>query len=407
MELTTTTTTSSETTKPLSKANPAKTSITSSSTSTSSSLLSSSAFVVTESIRTENNGTLAFTLKNLNVSFVNALRRTILSDIKTVVFKTAPYEDNMCLIEVNTTRMNNEVLKNRLSAVPIFNMNHLTPELLSNLYMEVRLKNDSNVPLYLTTEHFQIRSIDESVPPNRDEVFPINAISNQYIDLMLLRPKIENQCDGDVVQFRCGFSIGCAKEDANFNVVSHCTYRLKLDDEKINSELELKKQQWEREGIEDTKQQIRNWMALEAQRLFIPNMFDFEVQTLGVYRNEEIILIACKTMIERLHNIMSSEDRFVLGTSKSTTMTNAFDILLKDEDYTIGKMVEYCFFNSLYENAKQLHYVGFVKMHPHDTDSLIRLAYKRPISLSDVKSDLFKCLNDCILVLEELKKGFE
>ena len=38
---------------------------------------------------------LLFTLKNTNVSIANGLRRTILSDVPTVVFRTFPYEKNL------------------------------------------------------------------------------------------------------------------------------------------------------------------------------------------------------------------------------------------------------------------------------------------------------------------------
>jgi DNA-directed RNA polymerase alpha subunit len=39
----------------------------------------------------EEEGILTFTIYNTDVSYVNALRRTILSDIPIVVFKTIPY----------------------------------------------------------------------------------------------------------------------------------------------------------------------------------------------------------------------------------------------------------------------------------------------------------------------------
>ena len=38
----------------------------------------------------ENKGILTFTLENANVSIANALRRIILSEIPTVVFRTSP-----------------------------------------------------------------------------------------------------------------------------------------------------------------------------------------------------------------------------------------------------------------------------------------------------------------------------
>ena len=62
----------------------------------------------------ESGDILSFTLSGVNVSLANALRRTILSDIETVIFKTAPQEENNAIIYANTTRFNNEILKQRL-----------------------------------------------------------------------------------------------------------------------------------------------------------------------------------------------------------------------------------------------------------------------------------------------------
>jgi DNA-directed RNA polymerase alpha subunit len=42
-----------------------------------------------------------FTLSGVNVSLANALRRTILSDISLVVFRTSPNDKNKCNIITN------------------------------------------------------------------------------------------------------------------------------------------------------------------------------------------------------------------------------------------------------------------------------------------------------------------
>ena len=52
--------------------------------------------------------TVSFTLSGINVSLANALRRTLLSDIPTVVFRTTPHEENRCTIHSNTSRLNHE-----------------------------------------------------------------------------------------------------------------------------------------------------------------------------------------------------------------------------------------------------------------------------------------------------------
>ena len=67
----------------------------------------------------DKDGVLRFRLSGVNVSLANGLRRTILSDIETAAFITSPHEQCKMNITSNTTRLNNEILKQRLSCIPI------------------------------------------------------------------------------------------------------------------------------------------------------------------------------------------------------------------------------------------------------------------------------------------------
>ena len=103
-----------------------------------------------------NDGIFKFTLSGVNVSLANALRRIILNDIHTVVFRTETYEDNNCTISVNTGRLHNEILKQRLSCIPI----HSTkPDELPGKYiLEIDETNNTDYIMFVTTEHFKIRN---------------------------------------------------------------------------------------------------------------------------------------------------------------------------------------------------------------------------------------------------------
>ena len=65
------------------------------------------------------NDILSFELSNVNTSIANSLRRTLLSDISILVFKTAPYDANLCEITKNTSNLNNEIIKQRMGCIPI------------------------------------------------------------------------------------------------------------------------------------------------------------------------------------------------------------------------------------------------------------------------------------------------
>ena len=100
--------------------------------------------VITE--KREENNRLRFHISDINVSLVNGLRRTILTDIPVFVFKTTPHEENQADIIVNKTRFNNEIIKQRLSCVPI-HIDDLTIPY-DNLEVEINKKNDGTDTIF-------------------------------------------------------------------------------------------------------------------------------------------------------------------------------------------------------------------------------------------------------------------
>ena len=94
-------------------------------------------------ITSEDENQLKFTISGANVSIVNGIRRVLLSNIPTVVFKTFPYSENKCDITKNTTRFNNEILKQRLSCIPIHITDTSIP--LDQYVVKVSKKNDELV----------------------------------------------------------------------------------------------------------------------------------------------------------------------------------------------------------------------------------------------------------------------
>ena len=63
----------------------------------------------------DTDNSLRFTLSNVPLSYVNGIRRILLSDVPCIVFKTQPYSENNVDIKINRTRLNNELIKQRIS----------------------------------------------------------------------------------------------------------------------------------------------------------------------------------------------------------------------------------------------------------------------------------------------------
>ena len=100
---------------------------------------------------------MKFTLAGINVSIANALRRFILNDIPVTVIRTETHNENKCNISKNTCRLHNEILKQRISCVPIHVEYDMMDEFINKYILEVDVKYNTDNMLLVTTEQFRIK----------------------------------------------------------------------------------------------------------------------------------------------------------------------------------------------------------------------------------------------------------
>jgi DNA-directed RNA polymerase subunit L len=275
--------------------------------------------------------------------------------------------------------------------------------------MEVNVENNTDTIMFVTTENFVIKDKATDAPVSKDmirEIFPANDYTGDFIDFVRLRPKVSEELRGEKIHLTCDFEIGTAKEDGMFNVVSTCSYGFTVDDVAQDAELAKKKQMWKDEG--KTKEEIEfeaaNWKLLDGLRITKRDSFDYLVQSIGIYDNIEIVNLACEILIQTLDEIDTLIEKDELSIETSTnTMSNCFDITLENEDYTIGKVLEYFLYSKFYE-TKILTFCGFKKMHPHDNHSIIRVAYLQPVEKASIKGHLKECILDAMQVFGKIKK---
>jgi DNA-directed RNA polymerase subunit L len=363
-----------------------------------------------DNIREEKN-TLLFTLSGINVSLANAIRRTILSDIPQVVFRTSPYEKNQCTIFTNTTRFNNEIIKQRLACIPV-HIKDFDNLPLKNYLLEIEMENDTDSMMYVTTENFKIKNVATNTYLSEKDtrsIFPPDDYTGFFIDLLRLRPRISEEIPGEKIHLVCKFDIGTAKEEGMYNVVSTCSYAFTQDQDKVEQILSKKMQEWRDE--DKTKDEIefesKNWRLLEAMRIVKPDSFDFAIETIGVFTNQELLVKACEVLIQGLKDLDSAfqtdDDSLVKIVKSENTLANSYDILLEKEDYTLGKILEYVLYTKFYEGVKSMTYCGFKKMHPHDDGSVIRIGYKEPIEKTGIKQNIVEALKEAIHIYEKCR----
>ena len=365
--------------------------------------------------RTDERGELRFTIDKINVSLANALRRTILSDIPTLVFRTTPHAESKSSITVNTSRIHNQILNQRLSCIPI----HVSDSTFSHgdYTVEINAIADGNEIRYVTTKDFKLKNKTNGkylTDVKVHEIFPPNPITGDYIEFARLLPKMSEYSEGEQLAMTCDLDIGCAKEDGAFNVVCTCAYQMTMDASKVDEAWRIKEAELVKEGIatvgsEEMNAQRKNWSLLDAQRHTKDDSFDFVVETVGVYTNAEIVYKAAQIMINKcmkfIRDIESGENHIIPTVS---TIQNGFDIELKGEDYTLGKVLEFFLHDKHYAEDQTVTYCSFRKIHPHNPDSMIRVGFAETVGVDEgiVAEYITTCARDAIVVFEHIRDQF-
>ena len=365
----------------------------------------------------EEDGKTTFTISNVDVSYVNAIRRTILSDIPIVVFKTTPYEENKANIITNTSRLNNEIVKQRLSCIPIC-IKNLEEFLIKNYLLELDVENKTDTSIIVTTKDFKIKDISKNKYLEDNEVkqifppyIPPSGNGEYYIDFLRLRPKLTDEIPGEKIKLTSEFSIGTSREDSMFNVTGTCSYGFTPNPEKIEEELEKRKQKWKDEGMSEPQINFEaaNWKLLEGMRYVIKNSFDFIIESVGIYDNEDIIIKACIILYEKLTEIKQTiqENKLEIIPSDNT-LENSYDVILVNEDYTIGNILNFELYKIFYTDLKIINYVGFKKIHPHDTDSILRISLiNKSQGVSSIETMLISVIEEAIKTIKGVKGCFD
>lgn len=329
---------------------------------------------------------LHIALRNVNMSVVNAIRRTILEDIPIVGVKTTPYAENQANFLVNTSSLNNEILKQRLSCIPFI----INPadESFTSLRLEIDVENNEEGMKYVTTDDFKLINIEtgnELTESQMREILPHDDITDDPILFARLRPPMSQDNKGEHLKLNATFSRVTGRDSGTFNSVSCATYKMtenEAEQKRVWSQLRGK---YNKDGLteEEIESKYKNWKIHEAKRLTAPDSFEFFIEALNVYSNRETFKIACGILMSKFDSYKNAENNnYISFEKKQYNMPNCYEINIKNDDYTTGKMMEYIIYEKFFKEGV-VSYVGFVKVHPHDTDSIIRLCFANKDDAND------------------------
>jgi DNA-directed RNA polymerase subunit L len=138
------------------------------------------------------------------------------------------------------------------------------------------------------------------------------------------------------------------------------------------------------------------------------------VESIGVYENQYLVSFACEYILGRLEefngflssaqikNTCYKPDDYCLYKDKSTVKP-VYVLYVKDDDYTIGKIIEKYLY---YMYREVMYYVSFKKEHPHDTFSLISFSYKEEVSEQEIIANIKTVSDELIGIYTTINSKF-
>jgi DNA-directed RNA polymerase II subunit RPB3 len=347
-----------------------------------------------------------FEIANIHFSMTNAIRRIILSSVKTVGFRTEPYKASQVNILVNDTPLHNQIIAHRIGMIPI---NIAKPDDfdVDDYLFIINISNDTNTSRSITTEDMTIKKISTNQFLSKNEVkkfFPPDPLTGDYILITKLQPKyfipssqhsrevidemsttFSKKVD-DVMQFHVEAKacISNGAENGRFSPVACATYINTVDPARAMDGLKAYiDKQIETAKISNytpmtPEQMSRRFELTEKARFFYvnekedPNVFTFKVESVGVIPPLVIFHRAIDILKGKLTNFVANivgknENEVIVAVSKN--LDGGYEITVKNEDDTLGNLIQshLCLMYADYTIPKEqrlLKYIGYKKPHP-------------------------------------------
>ena len=377
-------------------------------------------------IKVTDNNNCSFTLNNVDKSLVNALRRTIMSDIPTFKFRTEPYDSNDVKIIKNTCALHNEFLTHRIGMIPIHieNMDSFDPE---KYLFKINKKNETETIIDVTTEDFEVFYLDDTEGEKKidsKKFFKPDEITKEYILITKLKPDQFGNSDGEEIQLEAKLSIGTGKENAGYSPVSKVVFYNTIDEMEVKNEIkkiiaEKEANDGEKISADEKSRLKKRFENFEAYRHYCkdekgePNRFNFEIESIGTL-NVDQILNSALDIIEKNINYFDmavNSENADIQINESQTVMNGIDIVIQGQGHTLGSIIQSYLFRNYVDNSEKndLQFVGYKVPHPLKKELVIRLQLNNSEEDHERKKEILKniihdnteILNSIILTIKK------
>lgn len=312
---------------------------------------------------------------NLQVSFVNSIRRTIEEHMYSYVLS------EINIVE-NNTIFNNDILIQRLTMMPII-FDKADNYELDKILIKLDISNESTIPITIKAKHLQFLYENKEIE---------NLIS--YPDIIF----VQNIIPGQHIKFICNLHKGESNVHASYKHTCKNIYHFKMNDELIN--LQIKEQ-----NITDERDKIDFRLSNQIYKKSkngLPLIYIYEMESNGVMSVKKTLVLGIKYLIIKLNTLMDMIQTNIHEFSEDNPVISVF--LFKNETHTLGNLLsQYISSNKLLESCT------YLIPHPLDNILLLKLYFKE--EKNNTKDISIKIINETcfelIKLYEEFLKYFE
>jgi DNA-directed RNA polymerase subunit L len=351
---------------------------------------------VFKDLKRDTPNTIKFRLEPTQVSYANTLRRSMITDVETVGFKsdiTDTGTTSDIIITKNSTPMSNEMLAHRIGLIPL-HIERPTEWNPSEYTFKLNVVNDSTIPLDVVAADIQVY---KNRGPEEDpllvpsvQFFHPDPVTRDTALLAVLKGRVGTQ-EPEALSFEAVATVGTGRQNAQFMpVTSRCAYGYTRDDsEERKKELfttwlvnHKKVNATELESNSTRKGELeREFATMEIQRCYKmdergePYSFDFIVESVGVLDPVYVVHRAIEVLQKKLlvyASIDSGDLPESLKIRPADARMKGFDFIFQQEDHTLGNLLSTWMEQNEYD-AGEITFVGYKVPHPLRDEMLLRV----------------------------------
>lgn len=288
-----------------------------------------------------------FEINNVDLSVINGIRRTILTDIPIIGF--IGEEHSTIDIKNNNGPLHNEFMSHRLGLIPL-NISETELENYNDndLVFELNEINNTKNTINITTNMIKgKRKGVDLTKKELDKIFPMNETTKSHILITRLRTEEHFSAIMSAVKRTARFN-------ASFSPVSLCNLSY----------------------IQDPKLSSKETDILNKERLYYkdeygePNKIKFDIESINGLSHKYLFNKAIEIIVDKLNSLREKLLNNNIKIEKFQELENTIEFFIDNEDDTLGNIIQSIIHNNYirknvkYANSIKCNYIGYICPHP-------------------------------------------